>query len=104
MALARPGLAAATCEALARLHDHGRCAADLPPSNYEQDLRISALETLHAASTAVAGGTRLWRRLGDLRRVVDALERIRERLLDCGATLIHGDVHPGNVLVRAGCR
>lgn len=96
--------AAITCETLARIHDHRWCAASLPPSSYEQDLRMSALETLQFASTAAAGGMRLWRRLGDLRRVVGAVERIRERLLDAGATLIHGDVHPGNVLVRAGSR
>jgi aminoglycoside phosphotransferase (APT) family kinase protein len=97
-----PATAVAACEALARLHQLRPCASELPPSNHEQDLLASAQQTLQLAATARVDGMPVWRRLGDLRRVVGALGTIRSRLLQSEATLIHGDVHPGNVLVRGG--
>jgi aminoglycoside phosphotransferase (APT) family kinase protein len=94
-------LAARVCRELAQLHDN----ADLPRErfswNYEDQLMRSAEDTLaFAAMARNASGRKLWRRLGDLRRVVTALPRIRGRLLSDGATIIHGDVHPGNVVLR----
>jgi hypothetical protein len=61
----------------------------------------SAEDTLGLAATARNSlGRRVWRRLGDLRRVVLALPRIRHHLLSDCPTVIHGDMHPGNVILR----
>jgi aminoglycoside phosphotransferase (APT) family kinase protein len=93
--------AADVCRELARLHDN---AARLPESfcwNYEEELLASARLTLRLAETVrTPGGERCWQRMGDLRRIVEALPQVRARLLAEGTTLIHGDVHPGNVFVR----
>ena len=92
--------AAAVCRELARFHE-----CDLPVEtfrwDYESELSCSAVETLATAKKARdSSGKRLWRRLGDLRRVVAALPHIREQLLSSETRVIHGDVHPGNVIVR----
>jgi hypothetical protein len=58
---------------------------------------------MHAAATARdSSGHRCWKRPGDLRRIVRALPAIRRRLLAGETTVIHGDMHPGNVFVRSG--
>ncbi|HVL70008.1 MAG TPA: aminoglycoside phosphotransferase family protein [Vicinamibacterales bacterium] len=93
---------AAVCRALARVHDAPDIAAALPPWDYEAELARSADETLRVALMVRHGAAPVWRRLGDLRRVVTGLVEMRRRLLSGGATLIHGDVHPGNVIVRSG--
>jgi aminoglycoside phosphotransferase (APT) family kinase protein len=95
--------AAAVCRGLARLHD----VAGLPHQefswDYEDQLARSAEATLQLAGTARdRHGRRCWARLGDLRRVVAALPALRDRLLASGTTVIHGDVHPGNVVLRPG--
>jgi hypothetical protein len=95
-------LAARVCRELAKLHD----SPDLPREafswNYEDQLIRSAEDTLRFATVARdASGQRAWRRLGGLRRVVRALPRIRRRLLAKGGAVIHGDMHPGNVILRA---
>lgn len=96
-----PGATAVVCRALARLHDSTALPREAFAWNYEQELSASAQTTLALASVARApDGSRFWTRLGDLRRVVAALPGIRRVLLDAGVTVIHGDVHPGNVLVR----
>lgn len=92
----------AVCHALARVHHARRLAADLPAWNYEEQLRVSAQETLRVAMSTRVGSVPLWRGLGELRRVVGTLGPLRERLLEGGTTFIHGDVHPGNVLLRPG--
>jgi hypothetical protein len=94
-------LAAAVCREVARFHDQ----PDLPREhfawNYEAVLALSAETTLQVAIVARdLSGQRYWRRLGDLRRVVAALPRIRQCLLSGATTLIHGDLHPGNVILR----
>lgn len=96
--------AADTCRILARLHEVPR-----PPSaafhawDYEAELAQSAEATLVAARQMRDGAGRTWwRRPGDLRRVVVALPEIRSRLRSNGACVIHGDMHPGNVIVRSG--
>lgn len=94
---------AAVCRALARLHDSEPWRRSrLIDWDYESDLLKSAGETLTVALNARdESGVRHWRRIGDLRRVVAALPQLRSVLLQA-PTFIHGDVHPGNVIVRAG--
>jgi aminoglycoside phosphotransferase (APT) family kinase protein len=72
--------------------------------DYESDLARSAQETLDVARNARdKTGVRHWRRFGDLRRVVTALPALRSALLQT-STFIHGDVHPGNIILRPGER
>jgi aminoglycoside phosphotransferase (APT) family kinase protein len=96
---ARPHMAAAVCRNLARLHA-SRGPVDFPDDwDYESALAASAEDTLEwARVVSTRHVPRPWPRLGDLRRVVGALPAIRALLL-AETTLIHGDVHPGNVLV-----
>ena len=94
-------LAARVCRQVAQLHDCARLPREAFSWNYEDQLIRSAEATLEFATRARdASGRRVWRRFGDLRRVVRALPRIRRRLLSDGATVIHGDMHPGNVILR----
>ena len=95
--------AGAVCRELARLHDSHALPRRAFAWDYEAELARSAVSTLDAARDARdPSGHRCWGRLGDLRRVVAALPRLRARLLSAGTTVIHGDVHPGNVIVRGG--
>jgi aminoglycoside phosphotransferase (APT) family kinase protein len=95
------GLSASVCRELAQLHDAPSLSGEAFSWNYEEELIRSAENTLCLAATARNFlGRRVWRRLGDLRRAVRALPRIRRRLLSEGATVIHGDMHPGNVILR----
>ena len=94
-------VSAAVCRALARLHECTTHASQVELWDYEAELASSARETL---ALATAGrrpdGTRVWRAGGELKRVVDALPAFRARLLTAPTALIHGDVHPGNVIIR----
>jgi aminoglycoside phosphotransferase (APT) family kinase protein len=93
-------VSAAVCRALAELHD---AAPKLVVGlwDYEASLAQSADETLAlAASARNADGQRVWPRYGALRRIVQALPSIRRRLLEAETTLIHGDVHPGNIVTQ----
>lgn len=93
--------AAAVCRALARLHDRTELPRRAFSALDERELARSAESTLDLAGAALdASGRRLWRRLGDLRRLVAALPTIRTRLLSGPTVVIHGDVHPGNVILR----
>src|SRR5690606_11367994 len=82
--------AGTVCVALARLHDSRAMPHEAFSWNYEAELARSAQATLELAGHArdVSGG-RLWRRIGDLRRVVAALPSIRDRLLSAGTGIIH---------------
>jgi aminoglycoside phosphotransferase (APT) family kinase protein len=97
-------VAADVCRVLARLHDAA------PPArafawDYESELSRSAAATLElAARVREPDGRRCWRRLGDLRRVVAALPRLRGHLGRGPLTAIHGDMHPGNVIIRPAGR
>lgn len=93
---------AAVCKALARLHDSELCHRKrLIDWDYESALIKSAEETLTVALNARdPAGVRHWCRIGDLRRVVTALPKLRSVLVQA-PTFIHGDVHPGNVISRS---
>jgi Ser/Thr protein kinase RdoA (MazF antagonist) len=89
---------------LARLHAAVPASACPGGWDYEAALRRSARATLVAVTALRSGapGRAAWPRgAGDLRRVIQALPGIRGRLLAGGADLVHGDVHPGNVVVQA---
>jgi aminoglycoside phosphotransferase (APT) family kinase protein len=92
----------AVCQALARLHDTEQWQPKtLSDWDYESDLAKSAGETLDVALDARDEAcVRHWRRIGDLRRVVSALPKMRSALLRA-TTFIHGDVHSRNVILRA---
>jgi Ser/Thr protein kinase RdoA (MazF antagonist) len=93
--------AAAVCRELARFHDGTTLPRAAFAWNYDEELRRSADATLAVALHARdETGRRVWRRLGDLRRVVSSVGVIRSRLASSGRAVIHGDVHPGNVLLR----
>lgn len=94
-------MASAVCRALARLHEADTLPAAALAWNYEDELARSADETLALAERArYPDGARCWRRAGDLRRAVAQLPAIRERLAEGARAVIHGDVHPGNVILR----
>jgi hypothetical protein len=94
-------LSASVCRELAQLHEALCLRCEVFSWNYDDELIRSAEDTLDLAAAARnSAGRRVWRRLGDLRRVVHALPRIRRRLRSNGLTVIHGDMHPGNVILR----
>ena len=97
-----PGIAVESCRVLAELHRSGVPTAGVFSEwNYEAELASSAATTLALATVAKnAEGELYWRRLGDLRRVIAVLPELRRKLLSEDLTLIHGDMHPGNVIVR----
>ena len=96
-------IAGAVCRALARLHDSQALPRESFAWDYEVELARSAHATIELAREARdASGRRLWRRPADLRRVAVALPRIRHRLLSGAPAVIHGDMHPGNVILRGG--
>jgi hypothetical protein len=89
------------CRELARLHQSTALPREPFAWDYETELTRSAESTLELADAARdASGRRYWTRMGDLRCVVAALPDIRRYLLAGTLTIIHGDLHPGNVLVR----
>ena len=81
---------------------------NLPPRppfanpQHETDLVESAAATLETFEEAVRHPhlAPLARAGRHLRRVVERLPEIRRALLSHGTAVLHGDVHPGNVLVR----
>ncbi len=107
-------LAGRTLEELARLHAALATVGHAPGADwdYEVELRESAATTLEALETVTAKGEWASFRpaVPEMRRVVAALPAVRRRLLEAPSPglepgPIHGDVHPGNVVVarRGGC-
>ncbi|XXY48983.1 phosphotransferase [Sorangium sp. So ce269] len=91
-------------EQLARFHGETAPGAALPAWDYEAESLAAARGTLSLAERLPRGEIpALARAMPALRRVVAALPAMRRQLLafqPLGTTVIHGDVHPGNVMVR----
>ncbi|MGH7508618.1 MAG: phosphotransferase family protein [Gemmatimonadales bacterium] len=95
-------------DGLARLHRTtlGSDVTDaLTTWDYDSDLQASAESTLEllerCRSQPLLSGMR--HRLPAARRIVEALPVVRRQLLDFapfGRTAVHGDMHPGNALLR----
>jgi aminoglycoside phosphotransferase (APT) family kinase protein len=102
---AQTEVAALVLQQLARVH--GLPAAGVPASiaawNYEADLLQSAEETLlffeqRLKHQALATARRSLR---PVQRIVSDLPAIRRELMGSGQpVLLHGDAHPGNVIIR----
>ena len=94
-------MAVAVCRTLARFHDTATPPSPVFDWDYDAELLESADETVAVAMSARDHtGLRHWRRPGELRRVVAALPRMRAGL-ESRRAIIHGDMHPGNVIVQA---
>ncbi|XXX81528.1 phosphotransferase [Sorangium sp. So ce134] len=97
------GHTAQVLERLARLHATAP-RASLPAWDYEAENLAAARGALSLAERLPRGAVpALARALPALRRVVAALPAMRRELLafqPLGRAVIHGDVHPGNVMVR----
>lgn len=77
----------------------------LPPWDYDAELQHSALATLELLERCRRNPDLTWftRHVPSVRRMVAALPEVRRQLLDfspLGAAALHGDVHPGNALIR----
>lgn len=98
------GHTALVLDRLARLHGEAVPGASLPAWDYEAENLAVARGTLSLAERLPRGEVpALARALPALRRVVAALPAMRRQLLafqPLGRAVIHGDVHPGNVMVR----
>lgn len=102
-------LIASVLDRLALLHRAG-AGGELEQSlrdwDFEGELQRSAEDTLQLFELVVSDPqySRLRSLRGPLRRVVSSLPTLRRALLSAGSTLIHGDAHPGNVVVRLNGR
>ncbi|WP_434047720.1 MULTISPECIES: phosphotransferase family protein [Sorangium] len=89
---------------LARFHGETATGAPLPAWDYEAENLAAARSTLSLAERVPRDEVpALARALPALRRVVAALPVMRRQLLafqPLGSAVIHGDVHPGNVMIR----
>jgi Ser/Thr protein kinase RdoA (MazF antagonist) len=98
--------AAQVLERLALFHTARVDEGSVPPLwDYEAELAASARQTLALLDALPEKGDLrpLRRRLPALRRVVAALPEMRRHLLELERlpwTVIHGDVHPGNAMIR----
>lgn len=90
-------------EQLARVHRLGRDTSHAADWDYEQELCASAAATVEVAEQlrGEIPELNLARDLRSLQRVASSITSSRVRLMEItGATLIHGDVHSGNVVLR----
>ncbi|WP_437594824.1 phosphotransferase family protein [Sorangium sp. So ce1000] len=91
-------------EQLAQFHEETTSADSLPAWDYEAENLAAARATLVLAERLPRVEVpSLTRTLPALRRIVAALPAMRHQLLafqPLRGTRIHGDVHPGNVMVR----
>lgn len=98
---------AAVLQQLAGFHEVSQeSAAVLPPWDYESALLKSAVATLEGLQQLHRHPEFAWMRrsLKSADRLVSALPNRRAELLDFepyGSGPIHGDVHPGNVILRS---
>lgn len=91
-------------EQLARVHRFDHEAAQFDDWDYEAELLSSAADTVALAAESVASIPELdvRRELRPLRHVAASVVEMRHRMKTALATtLIHGDVHTGNVILRA---
>jgi Ser/Thr protein kinase RdoA (MazF antagonist) len=92
-------------EQLATLHGHDMplpFRAALARWDYERELSESAHSTLNAYRSTFRTGLRPGKRpmVRAIERLVAALPRLRHELLGfAGTALLHGDAHPGNVVL-----
>lgn len=95
---------------LAQVHESLRpqqCPGVLKEWNYEAELAGAAADTLETLRVAVRdpAHSRLRRFIAPARRLVECLGRMRKALLGEGPpAVLHGDAHPGNVIVRLAGR
>ena len=91
-------------EQLARIHALGDSAGRHDDWNYEHELRASAAETVRTAEALMPAALpelTLRRSLRSLRRVASSIAEARAVVMEpFGRTLIHGDVHTRNVVLR----
>jgi hypothetical protein len=92
-------------DALAVLHQSlsGAAGAALSDWDYDAELAAHSLTTLELLERARADPSlsALARALPALRRIVSSLSCMRGQLLgEAPTTAVHGDVHPGNVMLR----
>ena len=90
-------------EQLARVHGFGDEATSGEEWNYEAELLSSAAETVVVAAgcAPLLPELDVRRHLRPLERVAASLPEARKRMNHAlGTTLIHGDVHTGNVMLR----
>jgi aminoglycoside phosphotransferase (APT) family kinase protein len=91
-------------EQLARVHRFADNSAHVGDWNYDAELLASAAETIAVAADLSASHPELdlRRELRALRRVAESLPDVRQKMMNgvLGTTLIHGDVHTGNVMLR----
>jgi aminoglycoside phosphotransferase (APT) family kinase protein len=100
-----PVHAALVLRQLARLHSVDRCSATpaFGAWDYESELCASAGSTVELYGRLFREGFRIGTRpmLRTLERVREALPEMRRAVTaETGATLLHGDAHPGNAIVR----
>lgn len=88
---------------LARVHDLPHVTDDEAGWDYESALLTSAMETLHVAESwrSAVPEVPLGTHLRPLKRVAEALPGARVEMREkFGTVLLHGDAHPGNVILR----
>lgn len=101
------GVAASVLRSLAGLHEAEAAAAlreHVRDWNYERELELQAARLIECLemNRAVLRGAGVDLRLSLIRRLAARLSELRRQLLSqgpFGTTVIHGDVHPGNVMV-----
>lgn len=87
-------------EHLARVHTLTHELPRLQEWRYEEDLEQSAAETVRVVRSSGLTSADFGGRAGALRRVAALLPEARKQMFAVlGTTLIHGDVHSGNVMM-----
>ncbi len=95
---------------LAQVHESLRpqeCHGVLNDWDYDAELAGAAAETLEMLRLATRNPahSRLRRFIAPARRLVECIGRMRKALLGAGPrAVLHGDAHPGNVIVRLAGR